>query len=65
MYSNFGYVENEWHPLNKGSQLLLNTSIMTIGKDADGVFYHICNDVFDGVAEILKDIGVTHRQLAK
>lgn len=63
MDKQFGYTENNWQQL-KGNQQL-PARIMTIGKDDKGYFYHICNNHFNDAAVLLKNMGVTHWQIAK
>ncbi|WP_180045983.1 MULTISPECIES: hypothetical protein [unclassified Acinetobacter] len=60
MNDNFGYPTDSWKRLKDGDVLPLNAQVMTIGKDDDGYFYHLCYDAFNGVNVFLKNMGVTH-----
>ncbi|MBE4724573.1 hypothetical protein IHV21_20460 [Acinetobacter baumannii] len=59
-----GYAVNEWKSLKKEIPPY-GQSLITLGKDEDGFFYHINKEFLKGDEEILIEMGVTDWQVLK
>ncbi len=59
-----GYKANEWQSIKKVT-VPTGVAIFTIGKDEDGYFSHINTEFGQWTIEPMKNLGVTHWQIAK
>ncbi|MDC5024048.1 hypothetical protein OHW20_03180 [Acinetobacter baumannii] len=59
-----GYAVNEWKSLKKEIPPY-GQSLITLGKDEDGFFYHINKEFLKGDEEILIEMGGTDWQVLK
>ena len=59
-----GYKADEWQPIGKVS-VPTGVAIFTIGKDEEGYFTHINKEFGKWTIEPMKNMGVTHWQMAK
>lgn len=57
-----GYAVNEWKSLKKETPPY-GQSIITLGKDDEGYFYHTNKEFLKGDEEILVEMGVTDWQI--
>lgn len=59
-----GYKRNEWKSIDKVTAPI-GVAIFTIGKDEQGYFYHINREFGKWTIDPMKNMGVTHWQIAK